>query len=127
MILFQLLSEELYPATAAGYSYDIATLTYGAVVHLDGFNEKLPVSTSRNAPKSISRLVHQRSLLISQLLLMIITKYMVDFPNLVTRNLFEVMRAHLTKQYYNSFVKPKKLATYCTHTAFIIMTMKFSK
>ncbi|XP_032680712.1 nardilysin-like isoform X2 [Odontomachus brunneus] len=87
VILNHLLSEELYPAAAVGYNYDIVVLMNGIALLVNGFNEKLP------------------------LLLMTVAKHIVDFPNLVTKDFVEVMKTHLTKQYFNSFLKPGNIVS----------------
>ncbi|EFN75483.1 Nardilysin [Harpegnathos saltator] len=87
MILNQMLIEDLYPAVAVGYNYDIETLEHGALLRMDGFTEKLP------------------------LVLMMIVKRMVDFPNLITKDLFEIMKMYLATQYYNSLLDPKNITT----------------
>ncbi|XP_012257789.2 nardilysin-like [Athalia rosae] len=84
-ILKQLLVEELYPANAAELSYQIYTGDKGIIVKVNGFNQKLP------------------------LLFSTITKYMANCSNLVSKNLFDVMKAEQLKAYYNTFVKPGKL------------------
>lgn len=47
-----------------------------------------------------------------QLLVFTVVKYMVDYPNLVTKELFEVLKEQQLKTFYNTFIKPKKLARY---------------
>ncbi|KAI4479428.1 hypothetical protein M0804_011213 [Polistes exclamans] len=85
-ILKQLLVEELYPATAAEFKHQMYTGQKGIVVKVSGFNEKLP------------------------LLLNICVKYIANCPNLLTKDLFDVMKQEQLKAYYNSFLKPGKLA-----------------
>lgn len=51
-------------------------------------------------------------LFILQLLLMSIAKYMVDYPTLVTKDLFEIVKVQQLKTYYNTFIKPGKLVKY---------------
>nr|KAF7408943.1 hypothetical protein H0235_013795 [Vespula pensylvanica] len=85
-ILKQLLVEELYPATAAELKHQMYTGQKGIVVKVNGFNEKLP------------------------LLLNICAKYIANSPNLVTKDLFDIMKQEQLKAYYNTFVKPAKLA-----------------
>ncbi|XP_011881239.1 PREDICTED: nardilysin isoform X2 [Vollenhovia emeryi] len=84
-VLKLLLIEELYPAIAAGFDYNISTSDKGIMIKMDGFNEKLP------------------------LLLTAIAKYMVDYPTLVTKDLFEIVKVQQLKTYYNTFIKPGKL------------------
>lgn len=43
-VLNLLLHEELFPATVAGYDYQISVSEKGITIELNGFNEKLPVS-----------------------------------------------------------------------------------
>ncbi|XP_014476747.1 PREDICTED: nardilysin-like isoform X2 [Dinoponera quadriceps] len=87
MILSQLMRENLHPAAVVGYTHQIMSLENGAVLHINGFNEKLP------------------------LLLTLTAEHMVNFPNIVTKDMFKVMRTHLAKHYYNAIVKPKNLST----------------
>ncbi|KAG7214075.1 hypothetical protein KM043_001439 [Ampulex compressa] len=84
-ILKQLLVEELYPATAAELNHRIYTGEKGIMMTVNGFNQRLP------------------------LLLTTIAKCIADSPNLVTKDLFEVMKKEQIKAYYNSFLKPRKL------------------
>ncbi|XP_018360056.1 PREDICTED: nardilysin-like isoform X1 [Trachymyrmex cornetzi] len=84
-VLKLLLIEELYPAIAAGFNYNISVSEKGITIKMNGFNEKLP------------------------LLLMAIAKYMVEYPTLVTKDLFEIVKVQQLKTYYNTFVKPGKL------------------
>ncbi|XP_018310444.1 nardilysin-like [Mycetomoellerius zeteki] len=84
-VLRLLLIEELYPAIAAEFHYDIRVGEKGVIIKIDGFNEKLP------------------------LLLMTIAKYMVDYPNLVTKDLFEIVKVQQLRILYNKFIKPEKL------------------
>ncbi|KAL2731379.1 nardilysin-like [Vespula squamosa] len=85
-VLKQLLVEELYPAIAAELKYQMYTNPKGIVIKVNGFNEKLP------------------------LLLNICVKCIANSPNLVTKGLFHIMRQEQLKAYYNTFVKPAKLA-----------------
>lgn len=39
-------------------------------------------------------------------------KYIVDYPNLVTKEIFEVLKEFQLKKLYNTFIKPKKLVRY---------------
>lgn len=45
-VLKLLLVEELYPAIAAGFDYNISASEKGITIKMNGFNEKLPVSIS---------------------------------------------------------------------------------
>lgn len=45
---------------------------------------------------------------------MTIAKYMVDYPTLVTKDLFEIVKVQQLKTYYNTFIKPGKLVKYVT-------------
>ncbi|CAL7942606.1 unnamed protein product [Xylocopa violacea] len=84
-ILKQLLVEALYPAIVAELNHEIDSNEKGIVLKVNGFNQKLP------------------------LLLMSIAKCIADSPILITKELFEVMKEEQIKDYYNSFVKPKRL------------------
>ncbi|KAL6268113.1 hypothetical protein P5V15_001204 [Pogonomyrmex californicus] len=84
-VLKLLLVEELYPAIAAGFDYNISDSEKGITIKMNGFNEKLP------------------------LLLMTIAKYMVNYSTLVTKDLFEIVKVQQLKTYYNTFIKPGKL------------------
>ncbi|KYN11880.1 Nardilysin, partial [Trachymyrmex cornetzi] len=84
-VLKMLLIEDLYPALAAGFTYDIFVDEEGIIIKLDGFNEKLP------------------------LLLMTIVRYMVDYPTLVTKDLFEIAKVQKLEILYNKFREPDKL------------------
>ncbi|XP_018306507.1 LOW QUALITY PROTEIN: nardilysin-like [Mycetomoellerius zeteki] len=85
-ILELLLVEELYPAIQAGYNYKIRANEKGIVLTMSGFNEKL------------------------SLLLMTIAKCMVDCPNRVTEDMFEMVKMKELSIYYNVFIKPENLA-----------------
>ncbi|CAL1679205.1 unnamed protein product [Lasius platythorax] len=84
-VLRLLLVEEIYPALTVGYDFMIFVSEKGIQIRLRGFSEKLP---------------H---------LLFTVMKYMVDYPNIVTKELFEVMKEQQLKTLYNTFIKPKKL------------------
>ncbi|XP_017752516.1 PREDICTED: nardilysin-like isoform X2 [Eufriesea mexicana] len=84
-ILNQLLVETLYPATVAELNHDIYTDEKGIMLKVNGFNQKLP------------------------LLLTNIAKYIADFPTLINKEFFDVMKEEQIKAYYNNFVKPKML------------------
>lgn len=43
---------------------------------------------------------------------MAIAKYIVDYPTLVTKDLFEIVKVQQLKTYYNTFIKPGKLVKY---------------
>lgn len=43
---------------------------------------------------------------------MTIVRYLADYPNLIKQRLFEVMKKEQTKEYYNTFLKPDKVAKY---------------
>lgn len=43
---------------------------------------------------------------------MAVAKYMVDYPTLVTKDLFEIVKVQQLKTYYNTFIKPGKLVKY---------------
>ncbi|KYQ54446.1 Nardilysin [Trachymyrmex zeteki] len=81
-VLNLLLHEELFPATVAGYDYQISVSEKGITIELNGFNEKLP------------------------LLLMTIAKYMVDYPTIVTTDLFEIVKVQQLETYNEMFIKP---------------------
>lgn len=116
-VLKLLLVEELYPATAAGFNHYIITSEKGVVVSVDGFNEKLPVSARRSCDRAKCQILAAmpNAPLTLQLLLMTIMKYMADYPNLIRRELFDVMKEQQIKDYYNMFLKPGKLVKYFTH------------
>ncbi|CAL1679211.1 unnamed protein product [Lasius platythorax] len=84
-VLKQLCAEEISPATVARLHFEIYASDRGIIMTLNGFNEKLP------------------------LLLFTVVKYMVDYPNLVTKELFEVMKEQELKGLYNSFIIPRDL------------------
>ncbi|EZA59550.1 Nardilysin [Ooceraea biroi] len=85
-ILKLLLVEELYPATAANLDYDITASEKGITVKVNGFNEKLPL---------LSRTI---------------AEYIRNYSNLVKIDLFELAKEQQLKKYYNSFIRPGKLA-----------------
>lgn len=84
-VLKQLLAEELYAAVAAELSYEVNSSEKGLLIKVYGFNQKLP------------------------LLLETIVKYISNFPEIVTEDLFKVMKEQQLKAYYNTFLKPSKL------------------
>ncbi|XP_029044201.2 nardilysin [Osmia bicornis bicornis] len=84
-ILKQLLVEKLYPATVARLNYEMCMSDKGILLIVHGFNQKLP------------------------LLLTIIAKYIADSTNLVSEELFDAMKEKTIQEYYNTFLKPKKL------------------
>ncbi|XP_053986881.1 nardilysin-like isoform X2 [Hylaeus volcanicus] len=84
-ILKWLLVEELYPATTAQLNYEIYTSDKGIMLKVNGFNQKLP------------------------LLLTTIAKSIADCTTLVTKELYNVVKEQHMKNYYNTFLRPKKL------------------
>ncbi|KMQ88920.1 nardilysin isoform x3 [Lasius niger] len=86
-VLNQLLVEDIYSAKAAGYDCEIFDSDRGIQIALNGYNEKLP------------------------LLLFTVVKHMVDYPNLVTKDLFEIMKEQQLKTFYNTFVIPRELSS----------------
>ncbi|XP_018368702.1 PREDICTED: nardilysin-like [Trachymyrmex cornetzi] len=82
-----LLFEELYPAVVAGFEYYIYTSDEGIIIKMNGFIDKLPR------------------------LLITVVKYMVRYPALVTKSLFESCKMQLLdKGYYSkAFMNPHKL------------------
>lgn len=47
-----------------------------------------------------------------QLLLLTIVKHMVDYPNLITKELFEVSKRQELGTLYNTFIVPRELIWY---------------
>ncbi|XP_066596131.1 nardilysin [Prorops nasuta] len=86
IIMKQMLVEELYPATVAELEQECLPRNRGLEIKLNGFNQKLP------------------------LLLQTISQYIADSPNLIKKDLFEVMKEQQLKSYYNKVVKPGQLA-----------------
>ncbi|EFN65226.1 Nardilysin [Camponotus floridanus] len=84
-ILHFLLVEEIYAAIVVGFDFNIYSSEKGIKMKFNGFNEKLP------------------------LLVLTVMKYIVDYPNLVTKELFEILKEFQLKKLYNTFIKPKKL------------------
>jgi len=111
-VLKLLLIEELYPAIAAGFNYNISVSEKGITIKMNGFNEKLPVSHSKRALEIVNIISRYINLFILQLLLMAIAKYMMEYPTLVTKDLFEIVKVQQLKTYYNTFIKPGKLVRY---------------
>lgn len=87
-VLKLLLAEELYPAIAAELTYELNASEKGLIIKLYGFNQKLP------------------------LLFEAIIKYLSNISELVTENLFQVMKEQQLKDYYNAFLKPSTLGKY---------------
>ncbi|XP_043474381.1 nardilysin-like [Leptopilina heterotoma] len=83
--LKQLLVEKTYAATAAELHHSIYTCDKGVVLKVDGYNQKLP------------------------LLLNTIIECMAESPNLISKDLFDIMKQEQLKSYYNKFLKPSKL------------------
>ncbi|XP_014089704.1 nardilysin [Bactrocera oleae] len=79
------LSEELYPATVAGLSYQFYTVEKGIILKVNGYNEKL------------------------HLLVDIITKAMVSMREHITEDQFNIFKTDQKKSYFNSLIKPRTL------------------
>jgi len=127
-VLKLLLIEELYPAIAAGFNYNISVSEKGITIKMNGFNEKLPVSHSKRALEIVNIISRCINLFILQLLLMAIAKYMMEYPTLVTKDLFEIVKVQQLKTYYNTFIKPGKLVRYWLFIIkhnYQIITIKF--
>ncbi|XP_018306505.1 nardilysin-like [Mycetomoellerius zeteki] len=86
-VLSFLLIEKLYPATAAGINYEISVTEKGITLKIYGFNDKMPF------------------------LLKTIEEYMVAYPMLVTRDLFEIVRVRRLEKYYDEFTNSAKLVS----------------
>ncbi|XP_033221743.1 nardilysin-like [Belonocnema kinseyi] len=84
-ILKHLLVEETYAATAAELNHSIYASDKGIVLKIDGFNQKQPI------------------------LLKTVLKSLANCSNLVSENLFDIMKEERLKAYYNTFLKPSKL------------------
>uniref|UniRef100_T1J428 Nardilysin n=1 Tax=Strigamia maritima TaxID=126957 RepID=T1J428_STRMM len=84
-VLAQNLSEAIYPADVAQLFYNLLGYETGLVIQVYGFNEKL------------------------YMLLETILNHIDHFT--VNKDLFEAVKNHLIKQYYNNFIKPGKLCT----------------
>lgn len=52
-------------------------------------------------------------------------KYLVDYPNLVTKELFEVLKEFQLKKLYNTFIKPKKLVRYLFIYSYLVYLPQF--
>ncbi|XP_074109698.1 nardilysin [Cotesia typhae] len=84
-VLKLLLAEELYPAIAAELTYELNASEKGLIIKLYGFNQKLPI------------------------LFEAIINYLSNISELVTENMFQVMKEQQLKDYYNAFLKPSTL------------------
>ncbi|GLV32816.1 Nardilysin [Carabus blaptoides fortunei] len=80
------LTEEAYAATVAYLGYSITTSDYGLILKVSGYNQNLP------------------------LLLELIIKYMKQVPSASKEAMFSAVKDKQAKNYYNTFLKPSKLA-----------------
>ncbi|XP_018052331.1 PREDICTED: nardilysin-like [Atta colombica] len=85
-VLKYLLNEKLHSAVTAGFNYtiNVSKETIGIIIQLSGFDEKLST------------------------LLMIIANDMVHLGEFVSKDLFEIIKTHQLKTYYNKFLKPEE-------------------
>jgi nardilysin len=77
MCVKNFLSEKLYAATIAGYSYKLNSVDDGLIMRLSGFNEKLP------------------------LIVDITTKIMKTLDRFIDKSVFETFKKELKKNCYN--------------------------
>lgn len=91
-ILLQNMSQETNAAVCASLDFTISVNENGLIIRVVGFNEKLPV------------------------LFDVILHHLAFFE--VRQELFDNMKKHLHKRYYNLFMKPSHL---CTDTRFAIL------
>ncbi|XP_063217642.1 nardilysin-like [Bacillus rossius redtenbacheri] len=84
-LLNQQVAEACYPAIAAHLQYSIRVGDTGIIVMVNGFNDKL------------------------QLLLKTIVEHMSRFEENLTQEMFDALKEHEKRSYYNSFMKPKRL------------------
>ncbi|KYM87527.1 Nardilysin [Atta colombica] len=82
-IIKLLVVEELYPAVESGYTYDISVSEKGIITKISG---PIPIT-----------------------LLLIITKYMMDYSN-ITKQMFEIIKDQQIAIYNDIFTKPEELA-----------------
>lgn len=80
MCIKNFLSEKLFPATIAGYSYKLNSVDDGLVLKLSGFNEKLPS------------------------ILDLVTKAMKNVDHCIDNSVFEIFKKELKKNCYNYIV-----------------------
>ena len=73
-------SDQLYPATIAGYSYKLHSVDNGLILRLSGFNEKLP------------------------LIVDIVTKTIKNLVTMIDKNVFETFKRELKKNCHNCLV-----------------------
>lgn len=86
LVLKYYLVESLYPATAAGLGYEMYSAELGLVLKTSGFNEK----------------IH-----------MIVEKYaelLRKFPDVISRDVFSVIKTQMRKNYNNLYIRPKALS-----------------
>ncbi|KAG5318470.1 NRDC protein, partial [Acromyrmex heyeri] len=110
-VLKYILNEKLHPAVTAGFNYtiNVSKEAVGIIIELSGFDEKLSVSIRSFADRVIHIIWNYINILfILQTLLMIIANNMVDFKGLVSEDLFEIIKMHQLKTYYNKFLKPEE-------------------
>ncbi|KAM7283385.1 nardilysin [Ixodes scapularis] len=84
-ILLQNMSEETNAAVCASLDFSISVHENGLTIRVIGFNEKLPV------------------------LFDVILHHLANFE--VKQELFDNLKKHLHKRYYNDFMKPSRLST----------------
>ncbi|EGI63110.1 Nardilysin [Acromyrmex echinatior] len=84
-ILKQILRKELFPSVKAEIEYDITVSETSIIIEMNGFKEKLLK------------------------FLPIIASYMMYYSTIVSKHLFELVKAQQLERYYNKFMKPEKL------------------
>ncbi|KAG5339115.1 NRDC protein, partial [Acromyrmex heyeri] len=94
---------------AAGIDYKIRVTEKGITIKVYGFNEKMPVSICSKRWNYIIKIYDCKCLL--QLLLKTIAEYMVAYPPLLFKDLFEIIKMQRLKMYYDEFRNPVKLVS----------------
>ncbi|KAG5324883.1 NRDC protein, partial [Pseudoatta argentina] len=84
-VLKQILTVELFPSVKVEIEYDISVSETSIIIEINGFKEKLFK------------------------FLPIIASYMMYYSTIVSKHLFELVKAQQLERYYNKFMKPEKL------------------
>lgn len=80
------ITEELYPATAADLSFTFVVHEKGLMIKVSGYNEKLPVVTD------------------------VISRYLSTLGDHLTEDMFSAVKDKVIKNYHNKLLKPSTLS-----------------
>ena len=112
ILLEQLLADELYPALQVGFKYNISVNTNGFTLKISGLNETLPVSIRSKCFGVINTILRYIIIFILQLLAALFAHNMVEYSNLIMKDIFESAKIERIQKYYELIYIPEYFIRY---------------